>query len=57
MKLPYNQTISAKEVKDNYIKERDLAEFSTETCKRNQLYIYLSLFLLIFTVIILIVIT
>lgn len=35
----------------------DLDEFSTENCKRNQIYIYLSLFLLCFTVITLIVIT
>jgi len=57
MKLPYNQTISGRKEKANYIKESDLAEFSQESCKRNQLYIYLSLFLLIITVIILIVIT
>ena len=35
----------------------DLDEFSKESCKRNQIYIYLSLFLLCFTVITLIVIT
>lgn len=35
----------------------DLDEFSKESCKRNQIYIYLSLFLLLFTVVTLIVIT
>ena len=36
---------------------QDMDEFSNESCKRNQIYIYLSLFLLFFTVITLIVIT
>lgn len=36
---------------------QDLDEFSKENCKRNQIYIYLSLFLLFFSVITLIIIT
>lgn len=57
MKKPHHQTISGRKVKANYIKKSDLAEFSIETFKRNQLYIYLSLFVLIITVIVLIIIT
>ena len=36
---------------------QDMDEFSKESCKRNQIYIYLSLFLLLFSVITLFVIT